>query len=55
MEVDRGLGMDPLKVQMVRAHHNSIVVAYPYFVACYKQKEAAGFQLAFTSPHIGEC
>jgi len=47
------LGMDPLRVQMVRAHHNSIVVAYPYFVACYKQKESSGFQLAFTSPHIG--
>ena len=37
---------------MVRAHHNAIVVAYPQFVACYKQKDSTGFQLAFTSPHI---
>jgi len=44
--------VDPLRVQMVRAHGNSIVVAYPNFVACYKQKDSAGFQLAFTSPHI---
>ena len=40
--------VDPLRVQMVRAHGNSIVVAYPNFVACYKQKDSAGFQLAFT-------
>ena len=44
--------VDPLRVQMVRAHHNAIVVAYPQFVACYKQKDSTGFQLSFTSPHI---
>ena len=47
------VGVDPLRVQMVRAHQNSIVVAYPHFVACYKQKESSGFQLVFTSPHLG--
>ena len=45
--------VDPLRVQSVRAHQSSIAVAYPYFVACYKQRETVGFQLAFTSPHIG--
>ena len=45
--------VDPLRIQMVKAHQSSIAVAYPYFVACYKQRETVGFQLAFTSPHIG--
>ena len=47
------LCVDPLRVQLVKAHQSSIAVAYPYFVACYKQRETVGFQLAFTSPHIG--
>ena len=45
--------VDPLRIQLVKAHQSSIAVAYPYFVACYKQRETVGFQLAFTSPHIG--
>ena len=47
------LSVDPLRIQFVKAHQSSIAVAYPYFVACYKQRETVGFQLAFTSPHIG--
>lgn len=27
---------DPLRVQIVKAHHNWIVVAYAHFVACYR-------------------
>lgn len=45
---------DPLRVQIVKAHLNSIAVAYPHFVACFKQKETVGFQLAFTSPYFDE-
>ena len=45
--------VDPLRVQIIKAHQSSIAVAYPYFVACYKQRETVGFQLAFTSPNIG--
>jgi hypothetical protein len=40
--------LDPLRVQIVKAHLNSIAVAYPHFVACFKQKETVGFSLAFT-------
>lgn len=50
---DKAIGLDPLRVQMVKAHQNAIAVAYPHFVACYKQRETVGFQLSFTSPHIG--
>ena len=40
--------VDPLRVQIVKAHLNSIAVAYPHFVACFKQKDTVGFSLAFT-------
>ncbi len=44
--------VDPLRVRIVTAHHNCIAVAYPHFVACFKQKENNGFQPAFTSPYL---
>ncbi|RXG60839.1 BTB/POZ domain-containing protein KCTD3 [Armadillidium vulgare] len=44
--------VDPLRVRMVKAHHNWIVVAYAHFVTCYRNKDSTGWQLAFTSPHI---
>lgn len=46
------LASDPLRVQIVKAHHNWIAVAYPHFVTCYALKDSSGWQLVFTSPHI---
>lgn len=43
---------DPMRVQIVRAHHNWIAVAYAHFVTCYALKDSSGWQLVFTSPHI---
>lgn len=43
---------DPLSVQIVKAHQNCICVAYPHFVACFKQKENNGFQPVFTSLYL---
>eukprot|EP00095_Tigriopus_kingsejongensis_P002161 snap_masked-scaffold248_size238799-processed-gene-1.13 protein:Tk02161 transcript:snap_masked-scaffold248_size238799-processed-gene-1.13-mRNA-1 annotation:"btb poz domain-containing protein kctd3" len=43
---------DPLSVQIVKAHQNCICVAYPHFVACFKQRENHGFQPVFTSPYL---
>ena len=36
--------VDPLRVRIVAAHQNCIAVAYPHFVACFKQRENNGFQ-----------
>lgn len=33
--VDSGWA-DPLRVQIIKAHHNWIVVAYAHFVVCYR-------------------
>ncbi|XP_068223153.1 BTB/POZ domain-containing protein KCTD3 isoform X4 [Palaemon carinicauda] len=51
--------VDPLRVRMVKAHHNWILVAYAHFVTCYSavnrwNKDSTGWQLAFTSPHIDQ-
>ncbi|XP_042884715.1 SH3KBP1-binding protein 1-like isoform X5 [Penaeus japonicus] len=46
--------VDPLRVRMVKAHHNWILVAYAHFVTCYRNKDSTGWQLAFTSPHIDQ-
>lgn len=43
---------DPLRVQIIKAHHNWIAVAYAHFVSCYRLKDSSGWQHAFTSPHI---
>lgn len=43
---------DPLRVQIIKAHHNWISVAYPHFVTCYRLKDSSGWQLVFTSPYI---
>lgn len=43
---------DPLRVQIIKAHHNWISVAYPHFVTCYGLKDSSGWQLVFTSPYI---
>ncbi|XP_067012116.2 BTB/POZ domain-containing protein KCTD3 [Anabrus simplex] len=46
---------DPLRVQIIKAHHNWIAVAYAHFVSCYRLKDSSGWQHAFTSPHIESC
>ncbi|XP_076259871.1 BTB/POZ domain-containing protein KCTD3 [Rhynchophorus ferrugineus] len=46
---------DPLRVQIIKAHHNWIVVGYAHFVVCYRLKDSSGWQQVFTSPHIESC
>lgn len=43
---------DPLRVQIIKAHHHCIAVAYAHFVVCYRLKDSHGWQHVFTSPHI---
>lgn len=44
--------IDPLRVQIIKAHHNCIAVAYSHFFICYRMKDSSGWQLVFTSPFI---
>lgn len=44
--------LDPLRVQIIKAHHNWISVAYTHFVTCYRLKDSSGWQQIFTSPYI---
>lgn len=44
--------VDPLKVQIIKAHHNWLAVAYSHFFICYRMKDSSGWQLVFTSPYI---
>lgn len=46
---------DPLRVQIIKAHHNWFVVAYAHFFVCYRLKDSSGWQLVFTSPYIEHC
>ncbi|CAH1393201.1 unnamed protein product [Nezara viridula] len=46
---------DPLRVQIIKAHHHCIAVAYAHFVVCYRLKDSHGWQHVFTSPHIESC
>ncbi|CAH1792251.1 unnamed protein product [Owenia fusiformis] len=48
----RGTYMDPLRVTLVKGHQNWIGVAYPHFVCCYRLKEATGWHLVWSSPHL---
>ncbi|VDM49206.1 unnamed protein product [Toxocara canis] len=43
---------DSLRVRCIRAHHNSIAVAYANFVCCYRMKESLGWQSVYTSPRM---
>ncbi|KAK0409741.1 hypothetical protein QR680_004727 [Steinernema hermaphroditum] len=43
---------DPLRVRVIRAHHNSIAVGYQNFVCCYRMKDSVGWQLMYTSPRM---
>ncbi|KAH8295470.1 hypothetical protein KR018_011490, partial [Drosophila ironensis] len=44
--------VDPMRVQIIKAHQNWIAVAYAHFVTCYRGKDSNGWQQVFTSPHI---
>ncbi|KAF7990909.1 hypothetical protein HCN44_000714 [Aphidius gifuensis] len=44
--------VDPLRVQIIKAHHNWIVIGYAHFITCYRLKDSSGWQHVFTSPHI---
>lgn len=44
--------IDPLRVQIIKAHHNCIAVAYSHFFIIYRMKDSSGWQLVFTSPFI---
>ncbi|KAG5872675.1 hypothetical protein JTB14_012951 [Gonioctena quinquepunctata] len=46
---------DPLRVQIIKAHHNWIVAAHAHFVVCYRLKDSSGWQQVFTSPYIESC
>ncbi|KAL0271207.1 UNVERIFIED_CONTAM: hypothetical protein PYX00_008377 [Menopon gallinae] len=46
---------DPMRVRIVKAHHNWISVAYAHFVTCFRLKDSSGWQHVFTSPHIENC
>lgn len=41
--------IDPLRVQIIKAHHNWIVVAYSNFFCCWRMRDY-GWKLIFTSP-----
>uniref|UniRef100_A0A0N5AP67 BTB domain-containing protein n=1 Tax=Syphacia muris TaxID=451379 RepID=A0A0N5AP67_9BILA len=44
---------DPLRVRVIRAHHNSIAVGYANFVKCfYRLKETLGWQPLFSTPRM---
>ncbi|XP_014247230.1 BTB/POZ domain-containing protein KCTD3 isoform X2 [Cimex lectularius] len=47
--------MDPLRVQIIKAHHHWIVVAYAHFIVCFSLRDSTGWQHMFTSPHIESC
>ncbi|CAB0010282.1 unnamed protein product [Nesidiocoris tenuis] len=46
---------DPLRVQIIKAHHHWIVVAYAHFIVCFSLKDSTGWQHVFTSPHVESC
>ncbi|KAL8608688.1 hypothetical protein ACOMHN_002917 [Nucella lapillus] len=50
--VCQSLHADPLRVTMVKGHHNWICVAYPHFVCCYRMKDSTGWHLIWTSEYL---
>ncbi|KAK3092522.1 hypothetical protein FSP39_003957 [Pinctada imbricata] len=45
---------DPLRVTMVRGHHNWLCVAYPHVICCFRMKDSTGWHLIWTSSHMEE-
>lgn len=37
---------DPLRVQIIKAHHNWICVSYAHFLTCYRLKDSVGWQVS---------
>jgi BTB/POZ domain-containing protein KCTD3 len=46
--------VDPLRVQVIKAHHNWLAVAYSHFFICYRMKDSSGWKLVFTSPFVDQ-
>ncbi|XP_050404253.1 BTB/POZ domain-containing protein KCTD3 isoform X1 [Patella vulgata] len=44
--------VEPLRVTMVRGHHNWICVAYLHFVCCFRMKDSTGWHLIWVSPYM---
>ncbi|KJH52901.1 K+ channel tetramerization domain protein [Dictyocaulus viviparus] len=42
--------LDPMRVRIIRAHHNSIIVAYAYYACVYRMKESLGWQSVYCTP-----
>ncbi|KAF8381370.1 hypothetical protein PRIPAC_70512 [Pristionchus pacificus] len=42
----------PLRVRLLRPHHNSLAVAYPNYVAVYRMKESVGWQQVYMSAKL---
>ncbi|GMS80024.1 hypothetical protein PENTCL1PPCAC_2199, partial [Pristionchus entomophagus] len=53
LERERELDMSlPLRVRLLRPHHNSLAVAYPHYVAVYRMKESVGWQQVYISAKL---
>ncbi|KAK7506943.1 hypothetical protein BaRGS_00001794, partial [Batillaria attramentaria] len=46
------LHVDPLRVTMLKGHHNWICVAYPHFVCCYRMKDSTGWHQIWMSEYL---
>lgn len=46
--------IDPLRVQVIKAHQNWLAVAYSHFFICYRMKDSSGWKLVFTSPFVDQ-
>ncbi|EYC02426.1 hypothetical protein Y032_0100g3294 [Ancylostoma ceylanicum] len=44
--------LDPLRVRIVKAHHNSIIVGYAYYACVYRMKESLGWQSVYSTPRM---
>lgn len=55
MSQNPGSWTDPMRVRIIKAHHNWISIAYAHFVTCFRLKDSSGWQHVFTSPHIENC
>lgn len=43
---------DPLRVRIIKGHHNWVAVAFAHYIACYRLKDSSGWLLAFLSPYL---
>ncbi|CAD6199724.1 unnamed protein product [Caenorhabditis auriculariae] len=46
--------VDPIKVRMVRTHHNTLAVAHAYYACMYRLKDSVGWQPVWNTPRL-EC